>query len=277
MKNDYNDVILQKLNNYVEDVTTQKPFGRLISKRLPQEVERSLHEGERTNKIDAFYSRASEEASRENGATVEGTGDKGQRVEETKKKFLKEWALASGNWHTDLSDFTNDKTPQASGTDSDVYISKEGDTVIKLSKGKPYGKRFRADIDNIALFNYVFPNSAYTILGYGDFGKGFVRILEQPYIDFSSAEPLSEKERVSYMAGIGFKPINKENTAFSNGTIVASDLKRGNIIRDSNGNVRVVDADMKLHTTNLGGEYEYNNVDGDFGRFSFAGRSRQFC
>lgn len=93
-----NDVILQKLNNYVEDVTTQKTFGRLISKRLPQEVERSLHEGERTNKIDAFYSRASEEASRENGQAVKGTGDKGQRVEETKKKFLKEWALASGNW-----------------------------------------------------------------------------------------------------------------------------------------------------------------------------------
>ncbi|MGM9845176.1 MAG: hypothetical protein ACI30K_02990 [Muribaculaceae bacterium] len=180
-----------------------------------------------------LFSRICESGSTANERAGASAGRERQAAEERKKKALELWAKASGNWHTDLSEFTNPGGFIDHGTDSDVYISKDGKSVIKLSKGKPYGKRFRPDIDNIALFNYVFPNSAYRILGYGDFGKGFVRILQQPYVDFSKATALSAEERTAYMDKLGFKPINEERTAFSNGEIIVSDLQKNNIVRDA--------------------------------------------
>ncbi len=138
-----------------------------------------------------------------------------------------------------------------------MYLSKDGKSVIKLSKGKPDAKRFRPDIDNIPLFNYVFRNSPYRIVGYGNFGNGFVRILQQPFVDFAESTPLTEEERVEYMNNLGFHPINKENTAFSNDTIIVADLQKGNIVKDAAGNITVIDADCKLHTKDVGGKYSY--------------------
>ena len=138
-----------------------------------------------------------------------------------------------------------------------MYLGKDGKSVIKVSKGKPYGKRFRPDVDNVALFNTVFPGRRYTIEGYGEIDGKFVRFLKQPIVDFTSSTPLTEGERVAYMEKLGFKPINKENTAFSNGEIIASDLQKSNIVKDKQGNVRVIDADMKLHTKDFGGKFSY--------------------
>lgn len=254
LSGEYNDVSLQEINDYINDVTPYNPYGRRLSERLPQRVERKMYERERENAIDALYSRVSESTVRPN----ERVSASGRRaIEEKKKELLEQWAKASGNWHTDIKDFTDDTEPIGSGKDSDVYLSKDGKSVIKLSKGKPDAKRFRPDIDNIPLFNYVFRNTAYSIVGYGNFGNCFVRILQQPAVDFSTSTPLTEKERVEYMNNLGFHPINKENTAFSNDTIIVADLQKGNIVKDAAGNITVIDADCKLHTKDVGGKYSY--------------------
>ena len=260
LSGEYNDVSLQEINDYINDVTPYNPYGRRLSERLPQRVERKMYERERENAIDALFSRVSESTVRPN----ERVSASGRRaIEEKKKELLEQWAKASGNWHTDIKDFTDDTEPIGSGKDSDVYLSKDGKSVIKLSKGKPDAKRFRPDIDNIPLFNYVFRNSPYRIVGYGNFGNGFVRILQQPVVDFSASTPLTEKERVEYMNNLGFHPINKENTAFSNDTIIVADLQKGNIVKDAAGNITVIDADCKLHTKDVGGKYSYLPVEHD--------------
>ncbi len=77
-------------------------------------------------------------------------------------------------------------------------MSKDGKNVIKVSKGKTSAKRFAPDIDNIPLFNYLFPNTGYEILGYGEFDGKFARILRQPFVDFAPEGKLStEKESLS--------------------------------------------------------------------------------
>ena len=191
LQGNFDDVTLQAINDYINDVTPLNPYGRRLSERLPQRVERKMYARERTGAVDALFSRICEGAVRPH----ERTRAEGRRaIEEKKKELLEQWAKATGNWHTDLSEFTDSKEPIGGGTDSDVYLSKDGTHVIKLSKGKPQSKRFRPDIDNIPLFNYLFPNSAYRILGYGDFGNGFVRILEQPFVDFAKSTPLTEAE-----------------------------------------------------------------------------------
>lgn len=260
LDNDFNDVTLRLINEYIDEATPNNPYGRRISQRVPQKMERRLHEGNRTNAIDALFTRISESAVGKAGEKLEGNRGSRERAKEKKKELLKGWAIATGNWHTDISDFTNDKEPVARGKDSDVYYSKDGEYVIKFSKGKE-GNRFPSDIDAPNLFSYIFPNSAYDILGYGEIDGNFVTILRQPIVEIESA--LTEDERVEYMRSLGFDPINKDNTAFSNGEVIVADLQKGNVVRTKEGNVRVIDADVKLHTKDLGGKYSYPPVDVD--------------
>ena len=165
LSGNFDEVTLRLINNYIANVTPRNREWRPLSKRLPQEVERGLRKGERASYVDALFSRISESAVPKN----ERAGAEGKRrIEEKKKELLKKWAIATGNWYTSVSDFTDAKEPLGSGKDSDVYISKDGKHVIKVSKGKDSLKKFRPDIDAVALFNHVFPNSRYEILGYGE-------------------------------------------------------------------------------------------------------------
>ena len=260
LKGDFNDVTLSQIDKFIEDATPANPFGRRISQRLPQRMERALRQGARTNAVDALFSRICESTVPAN----ERFSEAGRReIEERKKELLKGWAIATGNWHTDLKEFTDDTEPIGEGKDSKVYMSKDGNSVIKASKGKPFGKKFRPDIDNIPLFNDVFKNSRYEILGYGEIDGQFVRILKQDFIDFAESTPLTPEERKEYMGKLGFKPLNKDYTAFSNGEIVIADLQKSNIVKDAAGNISVIDADAKLHTKDVGGDYTYPPVEDD--------------
>ena len=260
LNNQFDSVTLRLINEYIDNGTPKNPYGRRISKRLPQEVERGLYEGARTNAVDALLSRISEGAvppSRRNSPSER------RRIAQAKNVALKGWAIASGNWYTDLKQFTDQDKPFASGSDSDVYVSKEGQYVIKASHGKSSAKKFAPDIDNIPLFNYIFPNTAYEILGYGEIDGKFVRILKQPVVEYDAEDKLSVDERVQYMHELGFEPINKEKTVFSDKNLVVADLQKSNIVYDKAGNVAVIDADVKLHTKDVGGEYTYPPVEED--------------
>ena len=158
MNSPFDDVTLQLIDEYIDNVTPRNPYGKTLSQRLPQEVGRVLYEGARTNKVDALFSRICEGAVPP--ARRSGKAER-RRIAQAKNAALKGWAIASGNWYTDLSKFTDNRKPFASGTDSDVYHAKEDGYVIKASKGKSSAKKFAPDIDNIPLFNYLFPDTAY--------------------------------------------------------------------------------------------------------------------
>ena len=261
LNNQFDDVTLRLIDKYIEDATPENPYGSRISQRLPQEMERGLFSGERASAVNALFSRVSEGAVSPSDRKSQ-SGKK--KIEETKKNLLKNWAKATGMWYDNLSDVKEiaDTTPFDEGTESKVYASTIDGYIIKTKKGKPYGKRFRPDIDDLSLFNYIFPDTAYHIIGYGDFGDGISTIVAQPAVVMSD-ENVTTKERVGHMASIGMKPINKEKTAFSNGKIVASDIQGKNIVKDASGNIRVIDADMKLHTTDVGGEHVIPDVETD--------------
>ncbi len=256
----FDSVTLQLLDDFINKVTPNNYYGRPLSKRLSERTLRKVHERERTSSVDALFSRISESAVPADERT---RPEAKRRIEEKKKELLKGWAIATGNWHTAVSDFTDDTKPIGSGKDSVVYHSKDGKSVIKVSKGKESARKFRPDMDNVALFNTVFPASKYEIIGYGEIDGKFVRFLRQPIVDFTDSTPLSVEERVAYMERLGFRPMNDEKTAFTNGEIVASDIQGNNIVRDRDGNIRVIDADMRFHTKEFGGKYSYPAVETD--------------
>ena len=204
LSGNFDAVTLQLIDKYIEDATPKNPFGRRISQRVPQKMERSLYEGPRTNAVDALFSRICESAVPKNGRTRQ---EARRRIEAAKEKALEGWARATGRWHTQVSDFTESTTPIASGTDSDVYLSKDGEHVIKVSKGKFDKEKFPSDFDYVNLFNFVFPNSAYKVVGYGRVDGHFVRFLEQPFVNFSETRPLTVDERVDYMHKLGFRSV----------------------------------------------------------------------
>ncbi len=266
LSGNFDDVTLQQLNYFLDHVTPNNEYGRRLSKRLPQEVLRRVRKGERTSEVDVLFSRICESAVPAN----ERTRPKAKRrIEEKKKELLKAWAIATGNWHTSVADFTHNTEPIGRGKDSIVYQSDDGKSVIKVSAGKDNLKKFRPDIDAVTLFNHIFRNNPYKILGYGEIDGKFVKFLKQPFVDFADSTPLSAEERVRYMEGMGFKPMNEECTAFSNGKFVVADLQGNNIIKDKSGNIRVIDADVKLHTKDFGGKYEYPPVEDDFPSVQF--------
>lgn len=260
LSGNFNDVTLQRIDNYIDNATDRNRFYRPLSQRLPERAVSAVSEGGRTGAVDALFSRICESTVPANERTrAEGR----RKIEARKEECLEGWAKATGNWHESVADFTANTTPVDNGTDSDVYLSDDGGSVIKVSKGKFDNRKFPSDIDQVTLFNFVFPQSAYRILGYGRVDGKFVRFLEQPFVDFSESQPLTTEERVDYMGRLGFEPRNKEKTVFSNGEIVVSDLQKGNIVRSTDGNIRVIDADVKLHTKDIGGTYTYLPVEAD--------------
>ena len=264
LSGNFNDVTLQQINSFIDNATNRNRFFRPLSQRLPERALLALSRSGRQNEVDALFSRICESAVPANGRT----GPEGRRrIEEKKEECLEGWARATGNWHESIADFTSNTEPIRSGTDSDVYLSDDGANVIKASKGKFDNKKFPSDIDQINLFNYVFPHSAYRILGYGRLNGSFVRFIEQPFVDFSKAQPLSVEERVSYMQRMGFEPKNKEKTLFSNGLVAVSDLQKSNIVRDVDGNIRVIDADVRIHSKENGGKFSYPPVEMDMPEF----------
>ena len=260
LSGNFNDVTLRQINDYIDNATNRNRFYRPLSQRLPERALLSLSGGGRAGEVDALFSRICESSVPANGRT---RAEARRRIEAKKEELLEGWAKATGNWHESVADFTSNTEPIGHGTDSDVYMSDDGATVIKASKGKFGNRKFPTDIDQVPLFNVVFPRSAYRILGYGRVDGKFVKYLEQPYIDFGTATPLMVEERVQYMHKLGFEPRNEEKTVFSNGEIIVSDLQKSNIVREAAGNVRGIDADVKLHTRDIGGNYTYPPVEAD--------------
>ncbi len=260
LSGNFDDVTLQLIDDYINKATPNNEYGRPLSKRLPPEVLRRVRKGERTSAVDVLFSRICESAVPKNERT---RPEAKRRIEEKKKELLKGWAVATGNWHTSVADFTDNIEPIGRGTDSVVYQSNDGKSVIKVSAGKEHLKKFRPDIDAVILFNHIFRYNPYRIIGYGEVDGKFVKFLEQPFVDFSDSTPLSAEERVQYMKRMGFTPMNDERTAFSNGKFVVADLQGNNIVKDKSDNIRVIDADVKLHTKDIGGEWAYPDVETD--------------
>ncbi len=272
LSGDFNAVTLQRINDYLDHVTPSNEYGRPLSKRLPPEVLRGVRKGERTGEVDVLFSRICESAVPAHERT---RAEAKRRIEEKKKELLKGWSIATGNWHTSVADFTRNTEPIGRGKDSVVYQSDDGKSVIKVSAGKDNLKKFRPDIDAVTLFNHMFRYNPYEILGYGEVDGKFVKFLKQPFVDFAGSTPLSAEERVGYMERMGFKPMNDEKTAFSNGKFVVADLQGNNIVKDHAGNVRVIDADVKLHTRDMGGRYGYPPVEDDFPSENPSGQIRE--
>lgn len=130
----------------------------------------------------------------------------------------------------------------ASGRESRVYAS-DDNTVRKYTDPRSVNRGVTPldHIDNITSFNAVFPETAYTVIGFAKGGDGkFKFVTSQPYITGRYATPAEIEEM---MTDKGFARIDSET--FENAEYVVRDLAPRNVIFNTeSGQAFTVDANI---------------------------------
>lgn len=133
----------------------------------------------------------------------------------------------------------------AEGGEATVYD--HGATLVK-SIGLDYFVQPILALDRITLHNTYFPETTLYVLGFGRADGEFKIIVEQPFI---KGTHVSDSEISTFAQNLGFKQINPKNWTYATAEIYLSDLHDENVIRSEEGNIFVVDCDIRINTPEL--------------------------
>ncbi|MDR1879233.1 MAG: hypothetical protein LBQ64_06695 [Bacteroidales bacterium] len=154
------------------------------------------------------------------------------------------------------------------GTEAKVYKGNNQDTVIKITFPYLFSNTPLEFLDNrISLHNYIFPETAYKLIGITQKGNVIAFILEQPLIDFTNMQNMdfTNPEYVEkYKAELekrGLKMFEKDCTTIYNDDYIIDDIHENNILIDKADNFYFIDTVPQLNTSEkgFGGTREYGN------------------
>ena len=208
-----------------------------VSQSIPQGEHGTLPEisGEQEEPVYQLRRRI-EEASRNASESERGRG----RQQEV-NQMIETQAKENGLW-TPIQNLSHLGTPFLSGNENDTYLDRETAAVYKMNN-LVNSKNLPELFKRIDLHNELFPQTKYELVGFTGFGNGgtIYPIYKQEYID--NAEFATPEEIGAYMQDLGF---NKAGEAeYSNGDITISDLRPRNVLKDTEGDIYVIDADFK--------------------------------
>lgn len=176
------------------------------------------------------------------------------KLEEIGDKRAQEEYLAESYWWHDYDSVIKMTERELSkGKESEVHFSKDGNSVIKLVDYSVYSQS-PADFlrDRVGLFNELFPQTAYTIVGVTERNGKLNFVLSQPFIKGKPLEVAwwkagieeynSYKPRLDEMMREKFGMENYGLDAYQNDMIRVQDLHYNNIIEGEDGQWYVVDA-----------------------------------
>lgn len=183
-------------------------------------------------------------------------------------RLIKQWAKDNGYWFDEsrIKEFGDEIK---GGSESRVFRSKDGQTIVKSTGPYNYDGYNQLVIESMEMFGKVFPNTPYTIIGFAEDTDGNLCVVaSQPYVQGVSIKEYAEQQgwviedeitigldtarmneylenKISEQYGLnvsgGFG--NYENLYY-----MVTDLHRGNVIVDANGDVSVIDANISLNT-----------------------------
>ena len=208
-----------------------------VSQSIPQGEHGTLPEisGEQEEPVYQLRRRI-EEASRNASESERGRG----RQQEV-NQMIETQAKENGLW-APIQNLSHLGTPFLSGNENDTYLDRENAAVYKMNN-LVNSKNLPELFKRIDLHNELFPQTKYELVGFTGFGNGgtIYPIYKQEYID--NAEFATPEEIGAYMQDLGF---NKTGEAeYSNGDITISDLRPRNVLKDTEGDIYVIDADFK--------------------------------
>ena len=158
---------------------------------------------------------------------------------EVEQRVAEQYAKSLGLW-IPMDEIFNLGTPGPSGNENDTYVS--NDTIYKVNNLLNAGGICKL-LKKITLHNQIFPNTSYKFYGFAGYdGRSIMPVLEQERI--CNAGPATQIMIDTYMSALGFTKENDEGR-YSNGTYVVWDVLPRNVLVDADGDIYVVDAEIK--------------------------------
>ena len=221
----------------VKNSENLKPQAHVLE-RLSSEEQRGRAKGGRRNVEASSICEAIHRADTDVGQAAEDIFG----IRSKEETALKEYAQKENIWVEDpFKKFGN--IPHAYGAEQNVYLNKEGTSVIKLNSATRYNS-WLDFLDNISIHNTLFPMNAYELKGFTDLSGDFTAIVEQRYI---IADRITTKEDVKDdMHKKGFSLIEKNDYLNSETGVWVKDLHPTNVLIDKQGNLQYIDPNIEL-------------------------------
>jgi len=233
---------LKQLESYAELFIS----GRLVYQRFSPLEQHGCAAGGSNHVIASLLAGASIDPS--SLTAPEGSFQRERQCAQTQATRIELWAKVVGCWmdnvDTQLPSLLGEQV--AEGGEAHVYY--KGNTLVK-SIGLDYYILPILALDRISLHNAYFPETRLKVLGFGRTTDGdFQVIVEQPHIQ---GEQMTDEEIQQFAERIGFELRNPRNWTYTTPEIYLSDLHDENVIKSANGNVFVIDCDIRLNTPDL--------------------------
>lgn len=168
-----------------------------------------------------------------------GVGKEDVNYFEEEQRATEQFAKAHGLW-VGMSVVFDLGVPGPSGNENDTYISNE--TIFKVNN-LLNSKGVVSLLERVVLHNTIFPETFYYLIGFTGYdGRSVMPILRQDLI--KDARPATTVEIETYMAAIGFTKQNDEGK-YANAEYEVWDVVPRNVLRDKDGDIYVIDAEMK--------------------------------
>lgn len=245
---------LTVLDNLIKDIEN----GKVTYKRFPQEASGGMYKGGTANATASILLSSNESSNRNAPLSVSERYERDKRQQPIQERIVESWAKAKGIWHDNL-DTIEGKELFAEGGEAKVFAN-DGDTNVIKILSTEYFITPQFALDRITLHNTLFPEAALKITGFGRNSKGeFQFLVEQPFIQGTYATQ-AEIDKFITKAGFTKSTKDKGNT-FITDDLYVSDLHDENVIKTPNGNLIIIDADIRLNTPELNrnGKYVINN------------------
>ena len=167
----------------------------------------------------------------------EGKGNGGRF--EIEQRVAEQYAKSEGMW-IPMDQVFDLGEPGPSGNENDTYVS--GIIIYKVNNLLNSGGIVKL-LNKVLLHNLIFPNTAYVLHGFAGYdNRSVMPVLMQRRI--RNAQPATQIMIDTYMSALGFTKENGEGR-YSNGTYVVWDVVPRNVLVDADGDMYVVDAEIK--------------------------------
>lgn len=267
-KGEFDSLSLQRLKQETDDISQgRREFERYSgNNRILSGTQSRLSEGMRRageiHQSAAIICRADESADRKEQPHSHGTGNEGktnstalsiwyEKQKEAGKRqeaLLHQYAEAADCWYQ--IDNLDESLIIGMGGESIVYRYDEK-TVLKLNTLR-YTVSPQILLDRITIHNYLFPDTAMEVIGFGrnEFSE-FCILYTQPYIQGTPATKEQIEKHIEKV-GQNISQYQLDGINFRNQFFLFDDLHQENVLIDNSGGIRVIDTDLKFNTPDLG-------------------------
>ena len=233
---------LQKLDEYAEHFVT----GRLVYQRFSPAEQHGCAAGGPAHVVASLLAGAEDQADRDAPSDVGGFQRELQRGK-AQASIIENWAKSVGCWTDEVDDALQHELGKKIAEGGEALVYDHGASLVK-SIGLDYFVLPILALDRVTLHNTYFPETALYVLGFGRTDGEFKIIVEQPYV---TGTHVPNNEIATFAQNMGFKQINPKNWTYATPEIYLSDLHDENVIRSEEGNIFVVDCDIRINTPEL--------------------------